>query len=401
MRLLLDSVAAVAASTDPAELARSFTERLFETLHARRVGVLERSRQGGFELLGGLERVAGAHAALPRHRAGPRRRGEACRRGQLRGRGRRGAGGLVALRHAPRPARSLPGRHRARGGARSPSPSRARTGSSSTPWPPRWRWRWTGSGSSSASASASARRRSAWRPRSRTCGASCTARGWPTAPPPWSRSSPPPARWRTPTPPSSSPARAGRARRCSPDTVHELSGRRERPMVVVDCSAISPTLIESELFGHERGPSPGPTRASRAGSPRPTASTVFLDEIGELPLDLQSKLLRFVQEKQFTPVGGVAARTVDVRIIAATNVDLRAKVADGPLPRGPLPPPERRAAPRAAAAGAPGGHRPPREHLPEAVRRALPPPRPPLHAARRGGPRGATAGRATCASCRT
>jgi DNA-binding NtrC family response regulator len=112
-------------------------------------------------------------------------------------------------------------------------------------------------------------------------------------------------------------------------TVHELSGRRDKPVVVVDCGAIAPTLIESELFGHEKGAFTGahtrkPGRLSQA-----EGATVFLDEIGELPLDLQTKLLRFVQEKQFTPVGSVVPRTVDVRIIAATNVDLRVKVAEG------------------------------------------------------------------------
>jgi DNA-binding NtrC family response regulator len=112
-------------------------------------------------------------------------------------------------------------------------------------------------------------------------------------------------------------------------TVHELSGRRDKPVVVVDCGAIAPTLIESELFGHEKGAFTGahtrkPGRLSQA-----EGATVFLDEIGELPLDLQTKVLRFVQEKQFTPVGSVVPRTVDVRIIAATNVDLRARVAEG------------------------------------------------------------------------
>ena len=328
MRLLLDSVAAVAASTDPAELARGFTERLFETLHARRVGVLERSRQGGFELLGGLERVAGGR--------GPFRVTEqdlaiverACREGNFVAVGGEEAGGLslCAMPLALPIAASAASCSR---WSRSPCPSRARTGSSWTPWPPRWRWRWTGSGSSSGSASDSARRRSAWRPRSRTCGAWCTAPGSPTAPRPSSRSSPRPARWRTPTPPSSSPARAARARRCWPTTLHELSGRHERPVVVVDCSAISPTLIESELFGHERGAFTGAHARKPGRFAQADGSTVFLDEIGDLPLDLQSKLLRFVQEKQFTPVGGVAAQTVDVRIIAATNVDLRAKVAEG------------------------------------------------------------------------
>jgi len=112
-------------------------------------------------------------------------------------------------------------------------------------------------------------------------------------------------------------------------TLHELSGRREKPVVVVDCGAIAPTLIESELFGHEKGAFTGAHTRKPGRLAQAEGATVFLDEIGDLPLDLQSKLLRFVQEKEFTPVGSVVARTVDVRIIAATNVDLRAKVAEG------------------------------------------------------------------------
>ncbi len=112
-------------------------------------------------------------------------------------------------------------------------------------------------------------------------------------------------------------------------TLHELSDRRERPMVVVDCSAIAPTLIESELFGHEKGAFTGAHARNPGRLAQAHGATVFLDEIGDLPLDLQSKLLRFVQDKQFTPVGGVSVRTVDARILAATNVDLRARVAQG------------------------------------------------------------------------
>jgi transcriptional regulator with GAF, ATPase, and Fis domain len=112
-------------------------------------------------------------------------------------------------------------------------------------------------------------------------------------------------------------------------TVHELSARHDKPVVVVDCGAISPTLIESELFGHEKGAFTGAHARKPGRLAQADGATVFLDEIGELPLDLQSKLLRFVQEKQFTPVGSVTARRVDVRIIAATNVDLRARVAEG------------------------------------------------------------------------
>jgi DNA-binding NtrC family response regulator len=112
-------------------------------------------------------------------------------------------------------------------------------------------------------------------------------------------------------------------------TLHELSPRHDKPFVVVDCSAISPTLIDSELFGHEKGAFTGAHARKLGRLAQAQGATVFLDEIGDLPLDLQSKLLRFVQEKQFTPVGSVVARTVDVRIIAATNADLRAKVRQG------------------------------------------------------------------------
>jgi DNA-binding NtrC family response regulator len=112
-------------------------------------------------------------------------------------------------------------------------------------------------------------------------------------------------------------------------TLHELSDRHGKPVVVVDCGAISPTLIESELFGHEKGAFTGAHARKPGRLAQADGATVFLDEIGELPLDLQSKLLRFVQEKQLTPVGSVTPRRVDVRIIAATNADLRAKVAEG------------------------------------------------------------------------
>jgi len=112
-------------------------------------------------------------------------------------------------------------------------------------------------------------------------------------------------------------------------TVHDLSTRHERPLVVVDCGAISASLIESDLFGHERGAFTGAHTRKLGRLAQANGGTVFLDEIGDLPLDLQGKLLRFVQEKQLTPVGGVEPRKVDVRIIAATNVDLRARVAEG------------------------------------------------------------------------
>lgn len=112
-------------------------------------------------------------------------------------------------------------------------------------------------------------------------------------------------------------------------TIHQMSGRRNKPLVVVDCGAIPSTLIESELFGHERGAFTGAVAKSLGRLAQADGGTVLLDEIGELPLEVQSKLLRFVQEKHFTAVGSTIVRRVDVRVIAATNRDLADEVANG------------------------------------------------------------------------
>ena len=112
-------------------------------------------------------------------------------------------------------------------------------------------------------------------------------------------------------------------------TIHEVSPRSDQPMVVVDCGAIPSTLIESELFGHERGAYTGAQQRRHGRIAEANRGTVMLDEIGELPLETQSKLLRFVQEKQFTTLGGARPRRVDVRIIAATNRDLATEVRAG------------------------------------------------------------------------
>ena len=112
-------------------------------------------------------------------------------------------------------------------------------------------------------------------------------------------------------------------------TVHELSPRQDKPLITVDCGAISSSLIESELFGHERGAYTGAQSKRRGRLAEAAGGTVFLDEIGELPLEVQAKLLRFVQEKHFTPVGSSSTKQVDVRIIAATNRNLAEEVAGG------------------------------------------------------------------------
>ena len=112
-------------------------------------------------------------------------------------------------------------------------------------------------------------------------------------------------------------------------TVHELSSRRSDPFVIVDCGAIPTTLIESELFGHEKGAYTGAGSRSAGLIAQAEKGTVLLDEIGELPLEVQSKLLRFVEDRVFKSVGGSKAKKVDVRVLAATNRDLAEEVARG------------------------------------------------------------------------
>jgi transcriptional regulator with GAF, ATPase, and Fis domain len=111
--------------------------------------------------------------------------------------------------------------------------------------------------------------------------------------------------------------------------VHEMSERKDKPLITVDCGAIAHNLIEAELFGHIKGAYTGADRAAEGRIVQAAGGTLFLDEIGEVPLDVQAKLLRFVQEKEFTPLGATQSQTVDVRIIAATNRDLAAEAAAG------------------------------------------------------------------------
>jgi transcriptional regulator with GAF, ATPase, and Fis domain len=111
--------------------------------------------------------------------------------------------------------------------------------------------------------------------------------------------------------------------------LHDRSTRRERPLVKVNCAAIPATLIESEFFGHERGAFTGATQRREGRFALADGGTIFLDEIGELPLELQGKLLRALQEGEFEPVGGSRTRKVNVRVIAATNRDLQDAVWSG------------------------------------------------------------------------
>ncbi len=111
--------------------------------------------------------------------------------------------------------------------------------------------------------------------------------------------------------------------------LHTISPRRERPLVKVNCAALPANLIESELFGHEKGAFTGALSRKQGRFELANGGTIFLDEIGELPLDLQAKLLRVLQEGEFERVGGTQTLKVNVRVIAATNRDLEHAVQSG------------------------------------------------------------------------
>lgn len=113
------------------------------------------------------------------------------------------------------------------------------------------------------------------------------------------------------------------------EAIHDASARAKGPFVVLDCAAIPRTLVESELFGHIKGAFTG-AHADRAGAfEAANGGTIFLDEIGELPLDMQPKLLRALEERTIKPVGGTAPVKLNVRVVAATNRDLREEVNTG------------------------------------------------------------------------
>jgi two-component system response regulator AtoC len=111
--------------------------------------------------------------------------------------------------------------------------------------------------------------------------------------------------------------------------LHGSSGRTAGPFVAVNCGAIPESLIESELFGHAKGAFTGATEARTGKFLQAHGGTMFLDEIGELPLGMQVKLLRVLQERELTPVGDGRTRQIDVRVIASTNVDLETAVRQG------------------------------------------------------------------------
>lgn len=121
----------------------------------------------------------------------------------------------------------------------------------------------------------------------------------------------------------------GTGKELAANAIHRASPRMEKPFVKVNCAAIPSTLMESEFFGHEKGAFTGATSRRDGRFTLADGGTIFLDEVGELPVELQAKLLRVLQEGDFEPVGSSVTRHVDVRVIAATNRDLLSKVREG------------------------------------------------------------------------
>ena len=123
--------------------------------------------------------------------------------------------------------------------------------------------------------------------------------------------------------------------------IHGLSGRKDKILVKVNCAALPSGVIESELFGHEKGAFTGALTRRVGRFELANGGTLFLDEVGDLPLELQAKLLRVLQEGEFERVGGTQTLKVNVRLVAATNRDLHERGRGGTIPRGPLLPSQR------------------------------------------------------------
>ncbi|HSY41467.1 MAG TPA: sigma-54 dependent transcriptional regulator, partial [Polyangia bacterium] len=122
---------------------------------------------------------------------------------------------------------------------------------------------------------------------------------------------------------------SGTGKELAANAIHANSGRAGRAFVKVNCAALSGPLLESELFGHERGAFTGAIARRRGRFEQADGGTLFLDEVGDLPLDVQVKLLRVLQEREFERVGGAETVKVDVRIVSATHRDLEQQIAAG------------------------------------------------------------------------
>ena len=154
--------------------------------------------------------------------------------------------------------------------------------------------------------------------------------------------------------------------------LHQNSTRSDRAFITVNSGNLPPDLLESNLFGHVKGAFTGAVYPKKGLFELADKGTIFFDEIGNIPLETQAKLLRVIQEREFMRLGGVETIKVDVRIIAATNVDLRRMMDEGTVPRGPLLPAARHHRAAAGAARAQGRHPAAGAALPREVRRGEP-----------------------------
>ncbi len=152
--------------------------------------------------------------------------------------------------------------------------------------------------------------------------------------------------------------------------LHERGTRRDRPLVVVNCAAFPDTLLEAELFGHERGAFTGAVKRRDGRFRAAHTGTLMLDEIAEMSLPAQAKLLRVLQEGTIEPLGTNESVRVDVRVISATHRDLKERIAAGHVPRGPLLPHQRAQHRHPAAARAQGRPAAAGAVLPQGVRAA-------------------------------
>jgi Nif-specific regulatory protein len=122
---------------------------------------------------------------------------------------------------------------------------------------------------------------------------------------------------------------SGTGKELAARAIHRSSPRADKPFIAINCAGLSETLIESDLFGHEKGAFSGAVAQKKGRFEIADGGTVFLDELGELPLPLQAKLLRVLQTREFERVGGTRSIKVDIRLIAATNRDLEAAIKNG------------------------------------------------------------------------
>ena len=183
--------------------------------------------------------------------------------------------------------------------------------------------------------------------------------------------------------------------------LHQNSTRADRAFITVNSGNLPPDLLESNLFGHVKGAFTGAVYPKKGLFELADKGTIFFDEIGNIPLETQAKLLRVIQEREFMRLGGVETIKVDVRIIAATNVDLRRMVDEGKFREDLVLPAARHHRAAAAAARAQGRHPAARPALPREVRRGEPQDAPRADARGARSAAWSTTGRATSASSRT